>query len=182
MKNMRTYALSALIIWVGLLQTNCFGKFALTRKLYTWNDSLGNNFVKTLVMYVLFFIPVYAVVGIIDIILLNLIEFWSGSNPISMNEGDMEKQLVMKNGLAYEITATKNKFTITQLDGEEAGKEVELCYNPENQIWSYAAEGKVTPLFSLNMMGNEIKGATVFTADGSTYVDARDAEMAMARK
>ncbi len=67
----------------ALAGTGCYGKFALTRKLYDWNGSLGNKFVNTLVMWVLMIIPVYGVVTFIDGFILNLIEFWSGSNPLA---------------------------------------------------------------------------------------------------
>lgn len=73
---------------------NCFGKFALVRKVYQFNDSINagggliNRFVKTLVFYVLNFIPVYGIAGFVDFVILNLIEFWTGSNPLALGEFD----------------------------------------------------------------------------------------------
>jgi hypothetical protein len=58
MKVFRKYALLALVAWAGLFQAGCFGKFALTRKLYSWNESVGSKFVQSLVMWVMFIIPV----------------------------------------------------------------------------------------------------------------------------
>lgn len=65
--------------------TGCFGKFALTRKLYTWNDGLGNKFVKTLVFWGLHVIPAYPVCASADYLILNVLEFWTGSNPVADN-------------------------------------------------------------------------------------------------
>lgn len=63
--------------------SGCYGQFALTRKLYTWNGSFGSKFLSTLLMWVMMIIPVYEVVGLIDLWILNLIEFWTGSNPLA---------------------------------------------------------------------------------------------------
>ncbi|MBP8878130.1 MAG: DUF3332 family protein, partial [Flavobacteriales bacterium] len=89
------FAMSTLVI----TQTGCFGEFALVRKVYEWNDNLSDSkFVKTLVFYVLNIIPVYGIASFIDVVILNLIEFWSGSNPLSMNEGDYEMQMATMKG------------------------------------------------------------------------------------
>lgn len=66
--------------------TGCFGKFALLGKVYNWNDSLGNKFVKTLVFWGLNIIPVYPLCATVDYLILNTIEFWVGSNPLAANE------------------------------------------------------------------------------------------------
>lgn len=78
----RTISLFA-VLALASVTTGCFGKFALTRKFYGWNDSFDNKFVKTIVLYAFMIIPVYEVVGLADFFVLNLIEFWSGSNPVS---------------------------------------------------------------------------------------------------
>ncbi len=76
---------------VGALATvasGCYGQFALTRKLYEWNGSLGNKFLNTVVMWAFMIIPVYAVVSFVDLIVLNLVEFWTGSNPMATLQHD----------------------------------------------------------------------------------------------
>lgn len=73
--------------------TGCFGKFALTRKVYGWNDSLGNKFVKTLVFWGLIIVPVYEIAGAADYFILNLIEFWTGSNPVADNRDIQSREL-----------------------------------------------------------------------------------------
>ena len=78
----RTISLVACLA-LASVTTGCFGKFALTRKLYGWNDSFDNKFVKTIVFWAFNIIPVYGVLGTADFLVLNLIEFWSGSNPVA---------------------------------------------------------------------------------------------------
>ncbi len=41
----------------SISSTGCFGEFALTRKVYSFNDGLGNNFVKTIVFYAMNIVP-----------------------------------------------------------------------------------------------------------------------------
>lgn len=55
-------------------------------------------------------IPLYPVVVFVDAVILNLIEFWTGENPIAMQEGEVQEQLITYNGADYKVTATKNQF------------------------------------------------------------------------
>jgi hypothetical protein len=180
MKVFRKYALLALVAWAGLFQAGCFGKFALTRKLYSWNESVGSKFVQSLVMWVMFIIPVYQLVGFIDIVILNLIEFWSGSNPISMKAGEMERQLVVKDGETFEITATQNRFDIVQITGEKAGRAVALRFDAKSSNWIYEGDGKSLSLFNMTQDENGQLLATAQLPDGSTKVLGN--EMFLARK
>ena len=70
-----------LVVSVGWLASGCFGKFQLTRKLYEANQSVEDKYLRSAVTW-LFVIP-YALTGVLDIFLFNLIEFWSGENPIA---------------------------------------------------------------------------------------------------
>ncbi|MEZ4740326.1 MAG: DUF3332 domain-containing protein, partial [Flavobacteriales bacterium] len=111
-------ALSSLLV----TQTGCFGSFQLTKNIYDWNDGVSSDkFVKSLVFWGLCIIPVYEIGALVDIVIFNLIEFWSGSNPIAMTEGDSEMQLMTLNGVDYRVVATKDTFTTTQLSGADAG-------------------------------------------------------------
>ena len=74
----------------------CFGKFQLTRNLYSWNKDVGNKWAQEVVFLLLAVLPVYEVVGIMDIVFFNTLEFWTGENPLEsrvIEQGD--KKLVM---------------------------------------------------------------------------------------
>ncbi|MBW0435813.1 hypothetical protein DLM76_20220 [Leptospira yasudae] len=94
-------AIVAILLPMTLLLSfaNCFGKFAIVKKVYDVNESfnIGSGllakFIKTLVMYFPFSI-LYAVGFFFDLILFNLIEFWSGSNPVGYNEYDQDGKYV----------------------------------------------------------------------------------------
>ncbi|MGZ9148575.1 MAG: DUF3332 family protein [Candidatus Deferrimicrobiaceae bacterium] len=72
----------ALVVSVGVVvSAGCFGKFQLTRNLVDINKSVEDQYVRSAVTW-LFVIP-YALTGFLDFAVFNLIEFWSGENPIA---------------------------------------------------------------------------------------------------
>jgi len=71
----------ALVAAVGALSAGCFGKFQLTRKLYDINQSIDEKYVRSAATW-LFVIP-YAVTGLLDFVIFNVIEFWTGENPVA---------------------------------------------------------------------------------------------------
>lgn len=78
---------------------NCFGKFAIVRAFYNANDgiNIGGGLLAKIIKTILFWIPFSFLMGIgafFDLFLFNLIEFWSGSNPVGLNEYDKEGKYV----------------------------------------------------------------------------------------
>ncbi|MBI4355576.1 MAG: DUF3332 family protein [Candidatus Omnitrophica bacterium] len=70
-----------------LVVGGCYGPFNLTRKLYNWNgqasqDKWGREAVFLLCVWV----PVYGLATLADGLIFNSIEFWTGDNPIKMDE------------------------------------------------------------------------------------------------
>lgn len=137
--------ISSALIGVTLMYstTSCIGSFKLTNKVFEWNKSVGEKFVNELVFLGLVILPVYGLSLFIDGIILNSIEFWSGSNPVSMKEGEKEIQYVKnESGDLMKITATKNKFSVEAVDGKNAGKVEVLEFSPEEQSWSHVDSKK----------------------------------------
>lgn len=135
-----------LIALLGLLTVsvsiNCYGGFVATRKLYNWNGSLGNKWINTIVMWVMIIVPVYPIAAFVDFVILNTLEFWTGSNPLAMKEGQSETQLVQHKGKSYQITATKNQFVIAELGADKITDQVILQYIPEESAWYLTSKGK----------------------------------------
>lgn len=69
---------------VSLVALNgCFGSFNAVRSLWEWNDDVSDSkWVNWLVFLGLSIIPVYALFALADTLVLNSVEFWTGSNPI----------------------------------------------------------------------------------------------------
>lgn len=117
------------------LFVGCYGSFGLTKKLYKWNGSVGNKFIQSGLMWVLIILPVYSATTFIDFVVLNTIEFWTGSNPITMSETDKEIKIVKSEKSTYQITATKNQFEIKVIEGENLGKVAIIKYNELESAW-----------------------------------------------
>lgn len=71
------------LLFLAFATSACFGSFALTSKLYNWNASHDDRWVRQgafLVTGVL--LPVYGIAALADAVLFNSIEFWTGENPV----------------------------------------------------------------------------------------------------
>ncbi len=162
MKRIKKFLAVMLIIALGIFQTSCIGSFSLTSSLHSWNSNVGSKIVNELVFIAMVIIPVYEVTILVDGIVLNTIEFWSGSNPMTMQEGETDTQIVQQNGVKYRVTASKNRFDFEQLKGQEKGTKGALVYNPETQSWSYEGENQSFKLVEMANNGT----ANVFLPNG----------------
>ena len=71
-----------------------------------------------------------------DALVINSIEFWSGSNPMA-NVGDVKK-VKGENG-NYMVKILENGYSITK-EGETAS--MDLIYNKEANTWNVVANGE----------------------------------------
>jgi hypothetical protein len=168
-RSLYTFALGSLLI----TQTGCFGEFALTRKVYDFHDNLTDSkFLKSL----LFWIPgglVYYIAGMLDVVIFNLIEFWSGSNPLSMNVGEYEMQMATINGEDFKIEATKDTFTTTQLTGDKAGEVRVMKFDRCDNTWKYT-DSEVSDVAVMSFIGGDADHMRVYTPNGSVDLTASD--------
>ncbi len=166
MHKLKTTALAFAMGLTAMLQTGCFGTFALTRKAYEFHDGITENkFIKSL----LFWIPgglVYGITTFVDAVILNLIEFWSGTNPLSMNEGDHEMQLTTVNGDQFRIDATKDTFTTTQLTGSQAGEVRIMKFDRATRTWNYT-DSEVCAQPVLTFLDDTADNVRVYGEEGS---------------
>jgi hypothetical protein len=144
--------------------SGCFGNFALTRKVYNKNQSIGNKWANTAVMWAMMIIPVYEVCGFLDVVVLNTIEFWSGQNPVTMNENEVDIQKVASEDNTYEIKATKNRYDITVVEGKDKGKSVAVIYDPVVNAWKLQADGHISTIAQIE--GSRLE---LVYPDGSVY-------------
>ena len=90
--------------------SGCFGKFALTRKVYDINASVPHKVLRNVVMWAFVIFPVYYVTGLVDLIILNTFEFWTGRNPVAAAEKDFR---YVSGDQRFEVRAVKNGDDIT---------------------------------------------------------------------
>jgi len=134
-----------------ILFTSCLGSFSAFNNLKDWNMEFSDSkFVNNLVFWALNIVPVYGLFFLGDAIIFNVIEFWSGSNPIAMNEGDMETQIVERDGNKYQMIATKNRMQISVIEGVDQGQKVDLVYKPSEKSWNAVKQnGEIIKLSSM---------------------------------
>lgn len=151
MKTVRKITFVLVLAVFAMTSTGCFGGFQLTRKVYNWNDSVvESRFVKTLLFWGMNIIPIYGAAGAIDYFILNLVEYWTGSNPLAMAEGEHEYQIIEFEGNKYELFATKNYFSISKINGEEPNKLYSIHINQDKQFIGIVSEEDSKALLSYN--------------------------------
>jgi Domain of unknown function (DUF3332) len=78
---------TALAVAVSLAGSGCMGTFALTKTLYGFNSSVTDSkFINNVIFWAFLILPVYSISFFIDGAVLNLIEFWTGKNPLVVND------------------------------------------------------------------------------------------------
>jgi hypothetical protein len=84
MRSKLSRALAALFLsFVAFTGVGCLGSFSLTSGIADWNRKASEEkWVNELIFLGLVIIPVYGFAIIVDALLLNSIEFWSGDNPV----------------------------------------------------------------------------------------------------
>ena len=98
-------SLIALSLAAAFSLTACYGSYSLSQKLYKWNGTLGNKWLNSCVHFILWVIPVYEIcIGLVDGLVLNTVEFWTGSNPLASNDTYFEKD-----AQGDQVSAIKNE-------------------------------------------------------------------------
>lgn len=138
---MKRFIACALLASFLVVNTGCFGSFSLTGKMYSWNNSLGDKLIKTIVMYAFNIVPVYPACVFIDVVVLNLIEFWTGSNPVAFESSQDTHKQFTNNGKIYDVTMGNRMVTIKETKGPDAGKQITLNYKKNSAAWYLTANG-----------------------------------------
>lgn len=115
----RIAAFAGMAAVVAPVLTGCYGSFGLTRQLYRINGDLGNKWIKSGFVLVLGW--TYGITGLADAVVFNLIEFWTGKNPIASKDGRFEQ--VATDGTRVEgriLPDGRLDATVTSPDGKVA--------------------------------------------------------------
>lgn len=141
MKKIKISVAAILLAGCSLTLTSCLGSFALTNRVITWNRQVSNKFVNELVFFAFWILPVYEVVGMADLLVINSIEFWSGRNPMtaSMQTIDTEhgRYQIACDGRGYDIMS------------ELTGEKLRLDFVEDSQTWGVTtADGEFMPFMT----------------------------------
>lgn len=89
-RTVKTLAIA--VIASSVLLSGCMGKFALTKKLYKWNSTVGQDRWVNEIIFVglAVILPVYGLSLLADGIVFNSIQWWTGDNPVA-KAGDQQR-------------------------------------------------------------------------------------------
>ena len=134
----------AVMLGSCVLFSSCIGSFGLSNKVLSWNKSVGSKFVNELVFFAFCVLPVYEISMLADAVVLNSIEFWTGSNPVA----DASSKKVQGANGEYTVQRTGNGYHIEK-EGEAVA--TDLIFNEQEQSWNVlTSEGEIIPLFKYN--------------------------------
>jgi len=162
MKKMN-FKVAAVLLAGTLLSSSCIGSFSLFNKYEKWQCNMtGNKFVNGIVGLIL-----QPVVGsitlVVDALVLNTIEFWTGNNPLAVNT---TQQIKGQDGRYYAVTTLKDGYRIEAPSGEVTL----LLHDAKNDSWSMQQNGVTKEIFRFNADGT--LQATL--ADGKTITVTAD--------
>ena len=129
----------ALIFAASTPLQGCYGSFALTQKLYKWNGKQGDKWINSIIMVAFTIVPIYPVVGFVDLVGFNTVEFWSGNNPVTMGPTERDSKLVSVNGKNFMVTATRNRIDLVPI--EKGIQPVTVVFDPEQKAWFVVSQG-----------------------------------------
>lgn len=141
-KRILTGAIGALLcLTMVTTQTSCIGSFSLFNRLLGWNKNVSDKFVNELIFFGFWILPVYEVCALADVLVLNSIEFWSGSNPVACGN-----KVIEGNDGKYMVKADKKGYDIISLND---GSKTRLDFDTKTQTWSMSVnDGESRVLFS----------------------------------
>ena len=130
-----------------IILTGCYGSNACYNKLHDWNGTLGNKWLNSIVHFVMLVIPVYWIVfGLVDILVLNTVEFWTGSNPLASGDSYFEKDAQGNTIAAVKNSDGTMSVEVTTAAGEKANLTLQ---RDENVVRALDAEGNLVAQYEI---------------------------------
>jgi len=158
-----------LVAAVGALSAGCFGKFQLTRKLYDVNQSIDEKYVRSAATWIFVIVPVYGFAALLDLIVFNVIEFWTGENPVA--EAKVTKVYAQGNGrtvLTLSRDGSATAAVIERYEGERLVSTLRVRDDGRGKVAAVetAAGGEVREVSAVAASDGSVD-VTVATAAGT---------------
>ena len=153
-----------LVVCVGVVfSAGCFGKFQLTRNLYDINRSVKDKYLRSAVTW-LFVIP-YGLTGFLDFAVFNLVEFWSGENPIAAGP---QARVYEKGDERAEMTiAREGEATVATIGKYRAGSLVSTLRIRDDGAGSVTSELRENGNVSRTMTATLAPDGSVTVTEGT---------------
>ena len=75
----RSWAVALVLVALVPMTAGCFGRFPLTKAVYKFNKDVSQDeVVQSVAFWALMVVPVYGAASLADVLVIHLLEFWSG--------------------------------------------------------------------------------------------------------
>ena len=145
---MKKISLSAACVLLAgsFLCSSCIGSFSLFNKYEKWQCNMtSNKYVNGIVGLILQPI-VGGVCLFVDAVVLNTIEFWTGSNPMAVNKVQTVKG---QDGRYYAVKTLKNGYEVKAPNGEVTL----FIHDSKTESWSITQNGVTKEIIRFNADG-----------------------------
>ena len=131
-----------------IMLTGCYGSNACFNKLHKWNGSLGNKWLNSIVYFLGFWIfPVYGIcLWLVDGLVLNTVEFWTGSNPLASGDSYYEKDAQGNSVAAVKNADGSMSVELTTAEGQKANLTLQ---RDENVVRALDEEGNLVAQYEI---------------------------------
>ena len=129
-----------------IVLSGCYGKYACFNKLLAWNGTLGNKWLNSIVHFAMNVIPVYGIALFVDFLVLNTVEFWTGSNPLASGDSYFEKDAEGNSIAAVKNADGSMSVELTTAKGEKANLTLQ---RDENVVRALDNEGNVVAQYEI---------------------------------
>ena len=158
-----------LVAAVGAFSAGCFGKFQLTRKVYDINQSIDEKYIRSAATWIFVIAQVYTVAALLDLIVFNVMEFWSGENPVA--SAPVTKVYAQGNGRTVLTLSRDGSATVAVIERYEGERLVSTLRVRDDGLGKVAAvetaaEGQVRGISAVAMSDGSVD-VTVATAAGT---------------
>lgn len=154
----------AVVLLAGtMVCSSCIGSFGLFNKYEKWQCSMTNSKIVNGIVGLILQPIVAPICLVADALVLNTIEFWSGSNPVTASSMQYVKG---QDGRIYAVKTTKKGYEIKAPTGEVT----RFIFNEKENSWSMSQNGVTKELFRFNEDGT----IQAYLQNGETLVVSND--------
>lgn len=93
---MKKFALA--LVMISLIAVGCTGSFTLTRQVYDFQTKPADKWVDEVLFLAFVIVPVYGAATLVDAVVFNSLEFWTGQNPMKAGLTPETSNTVAQNG------------------------------------------------------------------------------------
>lgn len=138
-------SVAAILLAGSVVCSSCVGSYALFNGYAKWQTTMTSNKYVNGIVGLIIGPFVGSITLFVDHVVLNTIEFWSGSNPIASNTMTVKGE----DGRNYLVKVSKKGYEIKAPTGEVTL----LIHDEQNDSWSMQQNGEVKEIFRYNADG-----------------------------